>query len=127
MPLAKRTARWLRRFPAVILAAGIVVAAVWLPSGQASAAPVHARVHAARHAAARPKVVVTFAWGGGLADQMASLPIFRKYGMRATYFVPSGLGSGFGRGSSHGSRYSGAVAEAMKLKSSKPNRSKRIC
>jgi peptidoglycan/xylan/chitin deacetylase (PgdA/CDA1 family) len=91
MPLAKRTVPWLRRFPAVILAAGIVAAAVWLPSGQASAAPVHSRVSAARHAAARPKVVVTFAWGGGLADQMASLPIFRRYGMRATYFVPSGL------------------------------------
>ena len=91
MPLAKRALPWLRRFPALILAAGIVAAAVWLPAGQASAAPVHARVSAARHAAARPKVVVTFAWGGGLADQMASLPIFRRYGMRATYFVPSGL------------------------------------
>jgi peptidoglycan/xylan/chitin deacetylase (PgdA/CDA1 family) len=91
MPLAKRALPWLKRFPALILAAGIVAAAVWLPAGQASAAPLHAHVSAARHAAARPRVVVTFAWGGGLADQMASLPIFRKYGMRATYFVPSGL------------------------------------
>jgi len=91
MPLAKRRLPWLRRFPAVVLAAGIVAAAVWLPAGQASAAPVHASVSAARRAAARPKVVVTFAWGGGLADQMASLPIFRSYGMHATYFVPSGL------------------------------------
>jgi len=91
MPLAERRLPRLRWFPAMVLAAGIVAAAVWLPAGQASAAPVHGSVHASRHAAARPKVVVTFAWGGGLADQMASLPIFHRYGMRATYFVPSGL------------------------------------
>ena len=91
MPLAERRLPWLRRFAAVALAAGIVAAAVWLPASHASAAPVHASASAARRAAARHKVVVTFAWGGGLADQMASLPIFRRYGMRATYFVPSGL------------------------------------
>lgn len=41
---------------------------------------------------ARPaKTVVTFTWGGGYRDQTRSLPIFRRYGMHATYFVPSGL------------------------------------
>jgi DNA-binding NarL/FixJ family response regulator/peptidoglycan/xylan/chitin deacetylase (PgdA/CDA1 family) len=34
---------------------------------------------------------VTFAWGGGLNDQMPSLQMFREYAMHATYFVPSGL------------------------------------
>jgi peptidoglycan/xylan/chitin deacetylase (PgdA/CDA1 family) len=37
------------------------------------------------------ETVVTFAWGGGLADQMPTLPIFKAYGMHATYFIPSGL------------------------------------
>jgi peptidoglycan/xylan/chitin deacetylase (PgdA/CDA1 family) len=86
-----------RRFPrtarcAMVLAAGLVAAIFWLPAGQASAAPPQARLPAAGQAVAtQPKVVVTFVWGGGLADQMASLPIFRKYGMHATYFIPSGL------------------------------------
>ena len=37
------------------------------------------------------RTIVTFAWGGGLASQMAAAPILRRYGMHATYFVPSGL------------------------------------
>jgi peptidoglycan/xylan/chitin deacetylase (PgdA/CDA1 family) len=37
------------------------------------------------------RTVVTFAWGGGEASQMDSLPLFRQYGMQATYYVPSGL------------------------------------
>lgn len=37
------------------------------------------------------RTVVTFTWGGGLADQMGALPIFRHYGMHATFYVPSGL------------------------------------
>lgn len=35
--------------------------------------------------------VVTFAWGGGNASAMPGLPLFRKYGFRGTYYVPSGL------------------------------------
>ena len=35
--------------------------------------------------------MVTFAWGGGLASQMTAAPILHRYGMHATYFVPSGL------------------------------------
>jgi peptidoglycan/xylan/chitin deacetylase (PgdA/CDA1 family) len=57
-----------------------------------------ARPAVSGHAAQSPpattvdaKTVVTFAWGGGLASQMATLPVFRQYGMHATYFVPSGL------------------------------------
>jgi peptidoglycan/xylan/chitin deacetylase (PgdA/CDA1 family) len=38
-----------------------------------------------------PRTVVTFTWGGGFANQMGSLPLFRRYGMHATFYVPSGL------------------------------------
>ena len=44
-----------------------------------------------KRATAHARTVVTFAWGGGWANQMPSLPIFRQYGMHATYFVPTGL------------------------------------
>jgi peptidoglycan/xylan/chitin deacetylase (PgdA/CDA1 family) len=37
------------------------------------------------------RTIVTFAWGGGNASQMPGLPLFRQYGMHATYYVPSGL------------------------------------
>jgi peptidoglycan/xylan/chitin deacetylase (PgdA/CDA1 family) len=37
------------------------------------------------------KTVVTFAWGGGLADQMPAVSIFHQYEMHATFFVPTGL------------------------------------
>ena len=36
------------------------------------------------------RTVVTFTWGGGLADQMGALPIFEHYEMHATFYVPSG-------------------------------------
>jgi peptidoglycan/xylan/chitin deacetylase (PgdA/CDA1 family) len=39
----------------------------------------------------RARTVVTFAWGGGFANQIGALPSFRRYGMHATFFVPSGL------------------------------------
>jgi peptidoglycan/xylan/chitin deacetylase (PgdA/CDA1 family) len=42
-------------------------------------------------AGGRAPTVVTFAWGGGNASQMPGLPLFRKYGIRGTYYVPSGL------------------------------------
>ena len=35
--------------------------------------------------------MVTFTWGGGLGDQMGALPLFRRYRMHATFYVPSGL------------------------------------
>ncbi|MGO9778741.1 MAG: polysaccharide deacetylase family protein [Streptosporangiaceae bacterium] len=35
--------------------------------------------------------VVTFAWGGGNASQLSSLDLFARYGMHATYYVPSGV------------------------------------
>ncbi len=42
--------------------------------------------------AARPaRTVVSITWGGGFANQMGALPIFRRYRMHATYYVPSGL------------------------------------
>ncbi len=37
------------------------------------------------------RTVVSFTWGGGLADQMGALPVFRRYRMHATFYVPSGL------------------------------------
>ena len=35
--------------------------------------------------------MVTFTWGGGLADKMGALPLFQHYRMHATFYVPSGL------------------------------------
>jgi peptidoglycan/xylan/chitin deacetylase (PgdA/CDA1 family) len=37
------------------------------------------------------KTVVTFTWGGGFANQLGALPVLRRYGMHATFYVPSGL------------------------------------
>ncbi len=42
-------------------------------------------------ASGRAPTVVTFAWGGGNVSAMPGLPLFRKYGFRGTYYVPSGL------------------------------------
>jgi peptidoglycan/xylan/chitin deacetylase (PgdA/CDA1 family) len=53
--------------------------------------PRHARTRPARASAAHGRTVVTFAWGGSLASQMAALPILGRYHMPATYFVASGL------------------------------------
>jgi peptidoglycan/xylan/chitin deacetylase (PgdA/CDA1 family) len=69
-------------------------------AGQTAAATVrphhgHARRASAlaRAAARRPgaRTVVTFAWGGSLASQMAAVPILHRYHMLSTYFVASGL------------------------------------
>jgi peptidoglycan/xylan/chitin deacetylase (PgdA/CDA1 family) len=97
MPLAETVRRFARL--AMILVAGVTAAAVWLPASPALASTAQVKLPAAAVAkaasqkprSADPKTVVTFAWGGGLADQMPSLPMFRKYGMHATYFVASGL------------------------------------
>lgn len=37
------------------------------------------------------QTIVTFGWGGGNASQLPGLPLFRKYGMHGTYYIPSGL------------------------------------
>lgn len=80
-----------RRFMAIWAAVAVALIA-WLPAGPALAAAGHARLSAAGRAeATSPRTVVTFAWGGGLSDQMPSLAIFGRYRMHATYFVPSGL------------------------------------
>jgi peptidoglycan/xylan/chitin deacetylase (PgdA/CDA1 family) len=77
---------------AMALVAGVLAAPAWLPAGAALAAPAQARQPAVTQAkATSPKTIVTFAWGGALANQMPSLPMFRRYGMHATYFVASGL------------------------------------
>ena len=77
---------------AMALVTGVLAAPAWLPAGAALAAPAQATQPAATQATATsPKTVVTFAWGGALANQMPSLPMFRRYGMHATYFVASGL------------------------------------
>src|SRR3984957_13488423 len=63
----------------------------------ARAVPARARMaapaRAARPAGTAPpaRTVVTFTWGGGLGDQMGALPVFRRYRMHATFYVPSGL------------------------------------
>ena len=47
---------------------------------------------AATAAAGPPaRTVVSFTWGGGFASQMGALPVFQRYHMHATYYVPSGL------------------------------------
>jgi peptidoglycan/xylan/chitin deacetylase (PgdA/CDA1 family) len=54
-----------------------------------SAAPAKAQA-ATGGAPAAARTVVTFTWGGGLADQMGALPIFEQDRMHATFYVPSG-------------------------------------
>jgi peptidoglycan/xylan/chitin deacetylase (PgdA/CDA1 family) len=76
---------------AMIAAAAVAAVGAWLPQGPALAAAGHTGLPAARAQSTNPRVIVTFAWGGGLDDQMPALPVFGKYGMHATYFVPSGL------------------------------------
>jgi peptidoglycan/xylan/chitin deacetylase (PgdA/CDA1 family) len=78
---------------AAVWVAGAAVATFASPSGpaQAAASAPGGRPAAAGAKTTGAKTVVTFAWGGSLASQMPSLPMFRKYGMHATYFVASGL------------------------------------
>lgn len=87
--------RRVRRIPAVLALAAAALGVALICCGAAGAAagraasPTTSRVPSA--AAPVPKTVVTFAWGGGNASQMPSLPLFRQYGMHATYYIPSGL------------------------------------
>jgi peptidoglycan/xylan/chitin deacetylase (PgdA/CDA1 family) len=68
-------------------------AAAWASQSRASATRASAtRASATRASTApAPRTVVTFTWGGGLGDQMGALPVFRRYRMHATFYVPSGL------------------------------------
>ncbi len=72
-----------------LAAIGAVAAVVLAPGAARAAAPATAAAPAA--GAAHAPTVVTFTWGGGLADQMGALPVFRRYRMHATFYVPSGL------------------------------------
>jgi peptidoglycan/xylan/chitin deacetylase (PgdA/CDA1 family) len=75
------------------LAALAILAAVVLTLGAPPAGAARARVAAATAPGVPPahRTVVTFTWGGGLNDQMGALPVFRRYRMHATFYVPSGL------------------------------------
>jgi peptidoglycan/xylan/chitin deacetylase (PgdA/CDA1 family) len=89
----------------ISLAAGAFIAApaaagaVSASTGGAASASAAAAARAASGTAAasgqrgtRPaRTVVTFAWGGGSVTQMQALPVFRHYGVHATFFIPSGL------------------------------------
>lgn len=80
-----RFLRWL-----LILAACTAAGTTALSPGIALAAR-GGRPAAVQATAAGPKTVVTFTWGGSLANQMPAVPIFRQYGMHATFFAASGL------------------------------------
>ena len=71
-------------------AALVVLTAVALTLIACSAAARASHVARASTAPAA-RTVVTFTWGGGLADQMGALPVFQHYRMHATFYVPSGL------------------------------------
>ena len=88
-----------------ILTAGLAVTMLAICSGAARASVVHragpaasdqaiqrsSQTYAVAGTGKHARTVVTFAWGGGWANQMQALPIFREYGMHAVYFIPSGL------------------------------------
>lgn len=46
---------------------------------------------AASGGSAIARTVISFTWGGGFANQLGALPVFRRYHMHATFYVPSGL------------------------------------
>ncbi|MGP7999901.1 MAG: polysaccharide deacetylase family protein [Streptosporangiaceae bacterium] len=81
---------------AAVLAAGLLLglgaAASVAASPAGTLAAAAAASQPAQRAAQHPaRTVVSFTWGGGFANQMGALPIFRQYHMHATYYVPSGL------------------------------------
>ena len=70
---------------AVAIAASAIPAAASVPAAAAPARP-------ARPASSGPApTVVSFTWGGGFANQLGALPLYRRYHMHATFYVPSGL------------------------------------
>ncbi len=72
-------------------AAVLLAAALLGVLGLAGVAGVAGAPVAAAAAGPPARTVVSFTWGGGFANQMGALPIFRQYHMHATYYVPSGL------------------------------------
>ena len=77
--------RHVRRATAALGVLAAVVLTLTAGSAALRSGPVHAQ------AIPPARTVVTFTWGGGLADQMGALPVFRRYRMPATFYVPSGL------------------------------------
>lgn len=82
--------RHARRGMAALGILAAVVLTLSAGSGAARASPVRVRASPVARTAA-PRTVVTFTWGGGLRDQTGALPVFRRYRMPATFYVPSGL------------------------------------
>ncbi len=78
---------------AVLMPVGVGTVALASPAkGQTPAlARAAAAAASARGAHGAAKTVVTFTWGGGFKNQVGALPVFRRYQMHATFYVPSGL------------------------------------
>ena len=74
-----------RRLPAALGVVAAVVLATTVAGAAVQASPAQAQAQPAG------QTVVSFAWGGGFRNQLGALPVFRRYGMHATFFVPSGL------------------------------------
>ena len=72
-----------RRLPAALGVVAAVVLATTVAGAAVQASPAQAQPAG--------QTVVSFAWGGGFRNQLGALPVFRRYGMHATFFVPSGL------------------------------------
>ncbi len=77
--------RHARRAVAALAVLTPVVLTLSAGSAAALASPARGR------SAPAARTVVSFTWGGGLADQMGALPAFRAHRMHATFYVPSGL------------------------------------
>lgn len=87
--------RHARRAVAALVALGAV--ALTLVAGSAAARASPSRASTSRASPSRAstapaaRTVVSFTWGGGLGDQIGALPVFQRYRMHATFYVPSGL------------------------------------
>ena len=82
--------RHARRGLAALVVLAAVVLTVIAGNAMAGASPSGASASRASPASAA-RTVVSFTWGGGLADQMGALPVSQHYRMHATFYVPSGL------------------------------------
>lgn len=75
----------------ISLAAAAFIAAPATASTSTAGAPTAPAAASGQRGTGLGRTVVTFAWGGGSATQVQALPTFRRYGMHATFFIPSGL------------------------------------